>query len=100
MAPINSLLELIREVVPDKDKQAEIAARLEEVRQNVYMAELNTKTIPWVDAVHKMGRQLIGFVSLGVGAYLMHKHPDINPASLAALLAPGGIYNYVKGKGQ
>jgi hypothetical protein len=94
--PINKVLDIVSEAVPDKDKRDAIFARLEEVKQNVYLAELNTKTIPWVDAMHKMGRQVISLLPF----VLLWVHPDIDVNTLLAASAPGGIYNYVKGRGK
>jgi hypothetical protein len=53
--------DIIKEAVTDKDKQNEIIGNLEELKrqfeQALYLKELDTKTVPWVDALHKMGRQ-------------------------------------------
>lgn len=57
-----------------------------------------TKTVPWVDALHKMGRQIISLVSVAAGVTVLYLQPDIDVTSLAAVLAPGGIYNWIKGK--
>ena len=97
--PINKAEDIISEAVEDKDKRNELNAHLAELREKVYLAELQTKTIPWVDAVHKMGRQLLSWASLIIPAVLLYKHPDINPLALGSIVAPGGIYNFVKGKG-
>ena len=53
-----------------------------------------------IENIHKMGRQLLSWGSIIIPAVLLWRHPDINPASLGVMLAPGGVYNYVKGKGQ
>ena len=100
LKPISKAEDIISEVVVDKDKLNELNAHLAELRENVYLAELNTKTIPWVDAFHKMGRQLLSWGSLIIPAVLLYFHPDINPLALAAIVTPGGIYNHAKGKGK
>lgn len=98
--PISKAEDIIAEAVEDKDKLNAINGHLAELRQQVYLAELNTKTIPWVDAIHKMGRQMMSYATLAAGVYLLVKHPDINPMTLAAVMSPSGIYNYIKGKGR
>ena len=98
--PINKGLDIAAEFVEDKDKANELRASLEQLKQQVYLAELNTKTIPWVDAAHKMGRQVLSLLSVMIPAVLLWRHPDINPAALAAIVAPGGVYNYIKGRGK
>ena len=98
--PIGKVIDLVDKAVPDKDLRAQMKHELAVLRENVYMAELNTKTIPWVDAVHKLGRQLLSWASLVIPAIILYIHPETDPLSLAAMTAPGGIYNYVKGKGR
>ena len=98
--PINKAVEIVGEYVEDKDKANELTAQLEQLKQRVYLAELQTKTVPWVDAMHKMGRQVLSVASLIIPAVLLWHNPDINPASLAAIVAPGGVYNWIKGKGR
>lgn len=98
--PFNKVADLVSEVVEDKDKANEIKARLEELRQQVYLTELNTKTVPWVDALHKMGRQLLSYSSIIGGVIVLTVNPDVNPIALASILGPGGVYNFVKGKGK
>jgi len=94
--PFNKVLDIVSEAVVDQDKRDAIIAHMEEVKQNVYLAELNTKTVPWVDAVHKMGRQVISVLPF----VLLWVHPEIDVNTLLAAAAPGGIYNYVKGRGK
>lgn len=100
MSPIKKAEDIISEAVEDVDKRNAINAHLAELKDKVYITELNTKTIPWVDAFHKMGRQLLSWGQLIIPAVLLWKHPDINPATFAAMATPAGIYNYIKGKGK
>ena len=97
---IDKGVDIIDKAVVDKDKQIELQEIFRQLKEQTYQLELNTKTVPWVDALHKMGRQILSLLSLVVPAVLLYTNPDINPAALAAALTPGGIYNFVKGKGQ
>ena len=97
---IDNVIDLASEAVEDVDKFNELKAAAEELKQSVYMKELNTKTVPWVDALHKMGRQLMGYANLGVGAYLLSTHPEIDALALGAIVAPSSIYTYIKGRGK
>ena len=92
--------DIASEAIEDKDKLNELNAKLAEIKEQVYMTELNTKTIPWVDAIHKMGRQILSLLNLIVPAGLLYVQPDIDPLALAAIVGPSGIYNYIKGKGK
>ena len=98
--PINKALDIAGEFVEDKDKRNELNAHLQQLKEQVYLAELNTQTIPWVDALHKMGRQILSLLNLIIPAVLLYFQPDINPAAIVAICGPSGIYNYAKGKGR
>jgi hypothetical protein len=50
-----------------------------------------------VDTIHKLARFIISMTSLGVGVYLADK--GVDPMTIAAVVAPGTAYNYVKGVG-
>ena len=91
---------IISETVEDVDKKNALIAELGKLKEQVYMAELSTSTIAWVDAVHKMGRQIISLVTIVGGFVLLAYDPSIDPMKLAAIAAPGGVYNWIKGKGQ
>lgn len=92
--------DIIKEAVTDKDKQNELLANIAIMKEQTYQAELAVQTIPWVDALHKMGRQILSLLSLVIPALLLYYKPEIDPLSLAAMTAPGGVYNYIKGKGR
>jgi hypothetical protein len=75
---------------------------IDEIRVEMlpYLEGLKVKTIPWVDALHKMGRQIANYyVTTIVFVLLMTSHV-ITPE--AALLLSGGnlAYQLIKGKGQ
>lgn len=97
---LDNVSDIIKEVVTDKDKANELQSNLEVAKLKVYMAELETKTVPWVDAVHKMMRPTISLLSIVIPSILLYMQPDINPLAIAALVGPGGVYNYIKGKGK
>lgn len=98
--PFNKVVDLISEVVEDPDKRNEIEKAIKLAAEETYRLELNTKTVPWVDAIHKMGRQILSILSLVIPAVLIYYQPTIDPLTLAAMTAPGGVYNYIKGKGK
>lgn len=98
--PIDKALDLIGKAVPDKDLRVQLDAELRQLKEQVYLAELSTKTIPWIDGVHKLGRQILSLLNLVVPAVLLWHNPDINPAALAVIASPSAIYNYIKGGGK
>lgn len=97
--PFNKVADVVSEYVEDKDAKNRIMGELETLKQQVYMKELDTKTVPWVDAMHKMGRQILSVLSLIIPAVLIYLQPDIDSGAIAAMVAPGGVYNWAKGKG-
>lgn len=97
--PFNKVADLVSEVVEDKDKANELRTEIIRLAQNTYQVELATKTVPWVDALHKMIRPIGTLSGYGLCAYMIHSGIN-DPIALAACFAPGGVYNFVKGKGK
>lgn len=97
--PFSKVIDIVDKYVPDKDLAAELKSKLELGAQNVYLTELATKTVPWVDALHKMIRPIGTLSGYGLCAYMIHQGIT-DPIALAACFAPGGVYNFVKGKGK
>lgn len=97
--PINRVADIVDQAVTDKDLKLKLDAELAQLKQQVYIAELGTTTVPWMDGVHKLGRQLLSFVTIIGGGVLLYLQPEVNPASLAVVAGPAGIYNWVKGEG-
>ena len=96
--------DIVQEAVTDKDAQNQILENLESIKQQVnkelYIKELETKTIPWVDALHKMGRQIINLVTIVAVTVLLLRNIDITGP--AALVLGGGnvAYQVIKGRGK
>jgi len=98
-------LDIAKEAVTDKDKQNELIANLVEVKLRLeygeaYSQELSIKTIPWIDGLHKMGRQIINVLTIIIVALLILCGETITP-EVALLLGGGNVaYQLIKGKGQ
>lgn len=93
--------DIVKEAVTDKDKQNELIAHLEEVRTTaLYAIELQTKTIPWIDGLHKMGRQILNLVVIIV--WLVGILTDHTFTQYDMLILGGGnvAYQLIKGKGK
>lgn len=97
--PFKDVTNLISEVIEDKDKANEINAKLMHAAESTYNKELDTKTVPWVDALHKMGRQITGYLGYGLAFYMTYKG-GVEPMAVMAAVAPGGIYAAMKNKGK
>ena len=91
-------VDLVSEAIEDPDKLNQIKGNIERLKQERYTLELQTKTVPWVDALHKMGRQITGYVGYGLAFYMVSQGYD--PIAAMAAVAPGGIYAAFKNKGK
>jgi len=97
---IDGTRDIVSQVVVDKDKRNEIFGNLERLRQEVYLAELGTKTVPWVDALHKMGRQILNIATIGAVVTLLLLGIEITP-TIALILGGGNVsYQLIKGSGK
>jgi len=96
--PFNRVMDVVDAAVEDKDKANEIKKAISLAAETTYRLELQTKTVKWVDALHKMSRTIISLASIGAGVYLAQENAGLDV--IAAAVAPGGIYNWVKGKGR
>lgn len=93
--PFNKVADLVSEVVEDKDKANEINSKLMHAAEATYAKELSTKTVPWVDALHKMGRQITGYLGYALAFYMVYRG-GVDPLAVMASVAPGGIYAAMK----
>lgn len=98
------LVELALEKTEDVDKRNALVLDALRIREGTRIAEINRVTIPWVDALHKMGRQLLVAV-LAVGTFvciaLGHVEDLLKVQDwLLAVATMGGIYIAMKGRGQ
>ena len=96
--------DIIKEVVIDKDQQNKILENLEVIKlameKDMYLKELEIKTVPWVDALHKMGRQILNVLIMVAVVWLMLSGKTITP-EVALLLGGGNVaYQLIKKAGK
>ena len=96
--------DIVKEVVTDKDQQNKILENLEVIKlamdKELHLRELSTKTIPWVDALHKMGRQILNLLVVIATVILMLFGKEIT-AQVALLLGGGNVaYQLIKKVGK
>jgi len=58
-----------------------------------------TTTIPWVDALHKMGRQILNLCTLAAVFVLLMLDKELTGPAVAVLTGGNIMYQFVKGKG-
>uniref|UniRef100_A0A6M3JA39 Uncharacterized protein n=1 Tax=viral metagenome TaxID=1070528 RepID=A0A6M3JA39_9ZZZZ len=95
--------DIIKEAVTDKDKQNAILGNLETIKiqidKEIYIKELETKTVPWVDALHKMARVILNETVIVATVVLCLSNIEITP-SIALILGGGNVaYQLIKGAG-
>lgn len=90
---VNKGLGIIDQMVTDKDKANELKAAF-------YLTELQTTTIPVVDALHKMGRQFLAIVQVVFYGWCVSKGVEITPELVAGVSGATGIYQIAKGRGR
>lgn len=84
---------IIDKNVTDKDLANQLKAEM-------YLAELQVKSIPWVDGLHKMGRQILALAQIGFYAWAVGAGVEITPQLVAGVSGVAGIYTLAKGRGQ
>lgn len=102
--PVNKAIDVIDKYVEDKDEKNRLIADLDKLAHQAYMKELDTSTIPWVDALHKMSRPLLGALNVLAPCILLGIHPDMDINKLLTAIGGGagvsGLYTLIKGKGK
>ncbi len=99
----NTTAEVVKETVLDKDAQNKILESLDtlkmETEKQIHLQELQTATVPWVDGLHKMGRQITNYLTIIIVSVLMLNGIEITGP--AAMILGGGnvAYQVIKGKG-
>ena len=91
--PINKGLDIVDQLVVDKDRANELKAQF-------YLAELQTKTHPLIDGIHKLGRQTLALVQVGFYCWAVKTGVEITPELVAGVSGATGAYTLMKGKGK
>lgn len=91
--PLEKSLGIIDQLVTDKDEANRLKAQ-------VYMTELQTTTIPIVDAFHKMGRQIMAFAQMWFYYYCVKNNIPITMELVAGVSGVAAAYTLVKGVGK
>lgn len=100
----SKVIEVALEKTEDVDKRNALVMQFLQMREETRRAEVSRVTVPWVDALHKMGRQLF-WLLMGVGAMVLiaigkgaelQQHAEL----LFAVLGGGGLYTAIKGRGR
>ncbi len=96
--------DIVKEIVVDKDAQNRILGKLEQAKQameqELHLKELDTKTVPWVDALHKMGRQNLNLFTILLTFNLLMLDKAISFEAMTLLGGGNVAYQLIKRKGK
>ena len=96
--------DIIKKVVVDKDRQNAILGNLNQIKlqidKELYIKELETKTIGWIDAMHKMGRQILAAMSIIATVILLLLSIEITPTVALIIGGPTTAYTLIKRAGK
>ena len=96
--------DIVKQAVTDKDMQNQILGNLKQIEmtvsKDIYLAALNTKTVPWVDGLHKMSRPILNVLTVIAVVVLMLWGKTITPEVALILGGPNMAYQLIKGKGK
>lgn len=93
MKPVNKAFDIIDQAVDDGDLNQKLKAMF-------YLTELNTKTLPLIDGLHKLGRQLLAWGQVGFYAWASAQGVEITWELVAGVSGATGAYTLAKGKGK
>ena len=94
---MDNAVELKRIALEERKVDVEELKQLKDGEE--YKEELKTKTIPWVDALHKMGRQIMNYVLVGYALVCVFTGHEITQYELLLIGGPNIAYQLIKGKG-
>lgn len=97
---VKSAIDLAGQYIEDKDERNKMITRLVEMQAQEEIARLNAKTIPWVDAVHKMMRPFLWLAVIGVWGYCKANAIAVDLDELTLMAAGPGVYTILKGRGR
>lgn len=93
---VEGVIDLAKEKIEDVDKSNNLIVdilKIEAQRDAV-------STIPIVDGIHKMGRQLLWYAVIGFYVYAKTHGIPVDLDELALLCSGPGLYTLLKGRGR
>lgn len=93
LKPIDKGLDIIDQLVDDGDLAQKLKAQF-------YLAELQTKTIPIFDAIHKLMRPSLAMMQIAFYMWAAKNGVEITAELVAGVSGATGAYTLVKGRGK
>jgi len=90
---VDKTIDIVKEKVTDVDKQNEMI-------RDIAVASATNKTIPLLDGIHKLGRQILIGAVVGFHMYCKLNDIPLSVEELTALYGAVTAYTLLKGKGR
>lgn len=92
--------DVAKEYIEDPDLRNKVIESIILRATDLEIERTKAKTIPWVDALHKMSRVILAGMLMTVYLVLELNGVDINIGELATMAGPAGLYTLLKGRGK
>ena len=94
-------IDVVDKTIPDEDKKNQLISDLVKIKETVsYIAELQTQTVPWIDGLHKLGRQILNLVSIIAVIILISMGHELTQWDVLVLGGGNVAYQLIKGSGR
>lgn len=97
---IDRAAEVAKEYIEDPDLRNKVIAEIIKADTQLKIERTKAKTIPWVDATHKMSRVILAAMLMTIYLVLRLRGIDVELTELATIAAPAGLYTVMKGRGK
>ena len=92
---VSRAADIADQYIEDTDQKNALIAELLRTR----MAQAGKATLPWADALHKLGRQVFVMSLTGFYIYAKTHGIELDWQELLTVAGPGGAYILLKGRG-
>lgn len=93
-------LDLADQATVDKDRLIQLAADGKQAELQAYVAELQARTFPLGDWIHKMGRQFTNYLLVAMAWRSMETGQVLDPTVWMVLGGSSAAYTVIKGRGK
>ena len=92
--------DVAKEYIEDPDVRNKVIEKIIVRATDLEIERTKAKTIPWVDALHKMSRVILAGMLMVVYLVLELNDVDVDIGELATMAGPAGLYTLLKGRGR
>jgi len=93
-------IDIVDQAVINTDAVISLSQAGNDKALKAYLAAVQVKTVPWVDALHKMGRQIQVYLIISLAFYCAYADKDLPQIAWLVSGGAAGAYTLIKGKGK